>query len=109
MGVKIRFAVAIAIVPVAPSGEELARYQDGTPKRDRLEFADFNFEGELFAGGYTKGAWSSDSDSLDFVGVKFEKLLHLEEEPDLGSGAVAGITIAVVFAVLGFVICECEP
>ncbi len=73
-----------------------------------MEFADFNVKGELFAGGYTKGAWSSDSSSLDFVGVKFEKLLHIEEAPDLGSGAVAGITIAVVLAVLGVAICECE-
>lgn len=93
----------------APSGEELARYQDGTPKRDRLEFADFNADGELFAGGYTKGAWSSDSGSLDFVGVKFERLVHIEETPDLGSGAVAGITIAVVLGVLGVAICKCEP
>lgn len=93
-------------VPVANSGEELVRYQDGTTERDRFEFADFDHNGELFAGGYTKGSWSTDSTSLDFVGVKFERLSQVEASPDLGTGAIAGITGAVVIGVLVIATCE---
>lgn len=65
-----------AVVLDGDSGDELARYQNGTTERDRFEFADFDNDGGLFAGGYTKGAWSAGSSSLDFVGVKFASLPH---------------------------------
>lgn len=72
------------------SGDELARYQNGTNERDRFEFAEFDPDGGLFAGGYTKGAWSVGSSSLDFVGVKFASLPHeiTETSPPTSGSAI---------------------
>lgn len=83
-----------AVVLDGDSGDELARYQNGTSERDRFEFVAFDNDGGLFAGGYTKGAWSVGSNSLDFVGIKFAPLPHelVQTSPPTPAGPVITAT-----------------
>ncbi|CAN0328808.1 unnamed protein product [Ascophyllum nodosum] len=59
------------------SGQELARYQNGTDGNDVIRFAGFNSTGALFFGGYT----SDNVGENDLVGVKFSPLGEIMPTP----------------------------
>ena len=59
-----------AVVLDSNTGEELARYQNGTDGGDYIQFAEFDSTGALFFGGYTAGI----SEDAEFLGLKFSPL-----------------------------------
>lgn len=63
-----------AVVLDGETGDELARYQNGTGGADSLEFVGFDSLGGLFLGGSSTAALIGASGDTDFVAVKFAPL-----------------------------------
>eukprot|EP00903_Cladosiphon_okamuranus_P014847 g13748.t1 len=58
------------------TGDELMRWQNGTVGNDVIKFAQFDFSGALYVGGFSSAAWTGGAGDEDVIAIKFEPLLR---------------------------------
>lgn len=112
-----------AVALNATTGEELGRWQEGTPLRDVLGFVGFDAAGALYLGGYSEGEWGPGGANVLEEGtpssavVKLVPPLYLfpgdngAPRPGGSKGDEWKIATAVVASALVMAIfaCECQP
>lgn len=80
-----------AVVLDGDTGDELARYQNGTAGTDSIEFVGFDSLGGLFFGGSSTAALIGASGDTDFVAAKFAPLQKVSPSSAPSAAPTSGL------------------